>query len=621
MHDRQPKYPGRIKLRDVETGEERIYDMTMADEPNVTGDAPVTENLLKQQTAALFGLGPDAVPDEVLSAIRGPGAITKTHLVASDNTVLAGDVVDIVDDQIIVTIEATAAETKNFANGNTAVVKMLSNDLAITGYVDNSYIVYVALINTRTGEKIGTQKQVTAYGNFNSPELIVLSENKIALIANSPSNSVSQLYIISIEGTAITVGSPLSLTVGNQAYNRCVALSSTRIAVFGYSTSQYGIRVDLYDITETTAQKVSGVEDVSFSASLSNACITLISGYGGSAQKLFCAYIDKTTTFVAGVIVTISGTSVSFGAQQIFISEGSFNFSTASAHYLQNGYIVFAPSKSGKVYLFSLYVSGSTIFTRANSVEFGVPGSTVNGFVSIGSNEVAVLSSQGANVALTTMKVEDQISWTELVSLYTLMYNPSFDMLANGEFIVVLRNGSTLLDSSIVQRRGSAFGGSFVNTSTQAIALQPGNPGDAVEVIFAGTIFADWVVQGQQITSTGVKGAGILPGVLQVYGADSPGTKIVTGSYVGTGQYGQSSPNTLKFESPPKIVWILGNQSGYLQYAQVFSNFPSMIFTPDANTSLWVLLFSQNFMTWYSSGNAGNQFNISGFIYHYVAIL
>lgn len=66
MHDRQPKYPGRIRLRDIETGEEKIYDMTMADEPTVEGDAPVTKNLLKQQTAALFGLGSDAVPDDAL---------------------------------------------------------------------------------------------------------------------------------------------------------------------------------------------------------------------------------------------------------------------------------------------------------------------------------------------------------------------------------------------------------------------------------------------------------------------------------------------------------------------------------------------------------------------------
>lgn len=576
------------------------------------------DQIMSNTTAALFGLGPDAVPDEVLSAIRGPGAITKTHVVASGNTVLAGDVVDIVNDEITVTIEATNVQTKNFANGNKAVVKTLSENLAIAGYVDSNYIIYVTLLNVSTGERIGAVKQVTAYGNFNYPEMVVLSENKIALIANSTSNNVSQLYIISIDGTEITVGSPQSLTIGIQAYNRCVALSSTRVAVFGYSTTQYGIRVDLYDVTESTAQKVGGLEDTSFSTSLSNACIALISGYGSSTQKLLYIYIDKNTTFVAGVIVTISGTSIDFGTQQILISEDSYNFSTVSAQYLPNGYIIFAPSKAGKVYLFSLHISGSTITIEANKIEFGVAGSTVDGFVSVGSNEVVALTSRGANVALTTMKVEDQISWTELVSLYTLMYNPSFDMLANGEFIVVLRNGSTLLDSSIVQRRGSAFGGSFVNTSTQAIALQPGNPGDAVEVIFAGTIFADWVVQGQQIISDGVKGVGILPGVLQVAGVDSPGIKIVTGSYAGTGTYGISNPNTLEFDERPKIVFIVSESAGFS--SPLVYGHGGYGYYPTAFSDLNVT-WGDKSISWYSTANEYNQLNGSNMTYSYLAIL
>lgn len=45
MDDRQPKYPGRVKLRDVETGTEKVYDMTMADEPSVEGDPPTKKNL------------------------------------------------------------------------------------------------------------------------------------------------------------------------------------------------------------------------------------------------------------------------------------------------------------------------------------------------------------------------------------------------------------------------------------------------------------------------------------------------------------------------------------------------------------------------------------------------
>ena len=35
------------------------------------------------------------------------------------------------------------------------------------------------------------------------------------------------------------------------------------------------------------------------------------------------------------------------------------------------------------------------------------------------------------------------------------------------------------------------------------------------------------------------------------------GTKIVTGTYTGTGEYGAAHPNTLTFDFVPKIVWIV----------------------------------------------------------------
>lgn len=104
MHDRQPKYPGRIELTDVLTGEKRKYDMKMADEATIEGDPPVTRNLLKQKTAAIFGLGTSAVPDDVFASLGGlsnyyvwkktivakqPGAVLgpeKTNLLISQGT-------------------------------------------------------------------------------------------------------------------------------------------------------------------------------------------------------------------------------------------------------------------------------------------------------------------------------------------------------------------------------------------------------------------------------------------------------------------------------------------------------------------------------------------------------
>ena len=70
MKDRSPLYPGRVTLTPV-SGQANTYDMTRADQPTEEG-TPLNKNtLLKDATAALYGLGSDAVPDEVLEMLKG----------------------------------------------------------------------------------------------------------------------------------------------------------------------------------------------------------------------------------------------------------------------------------------------------------------------------------------------------------------------------------------------------------------------------------------------------------------------------------------------------------------------------------------------------------------------
>lgn len=68
MQDRVSLYPGRVTLTPV-TGQENTYDMKRADQPTQEGDPLNKDTLLKDTTAALFGLGGTAVPDDVLKKI------------------------------------------------------------------------------------------------------------------------------------------------------------------------------------------------------------------------------------------------------------------------------------------------------------------------------------------------------------------------------------------------------------------------------------------------------------------------------------------------------------------------------------------------------------------------
>lgn len=65
MQDREPTYPGRVTLTPV-YGLANTYDMERADRPLQEGTPLNKANLLKDATAALYGLGSDAVPDDAL---------------------------------------------------------------------------------------------------------------------------------------------------------------------------------------------------------------------------------------------------------------------------------------------------------------------------------------------------------------------------------------------------------------------------------------------------------------------------------------------------------------------------------------------------------------------------
>ena len=72
MKDRVPVYPGRVVLTPV-SGQQNTYDMTRADQPTQDGTPLNKASLLKDATAALFDLGSDAVPDDMLNALAHTG--------------------------------------------------------------------------------------------------------------------------------------------------------------------------------------------------------------------------------------------------------------------------------------------------------------------------------------------------------------------------------------------------------------------------------------------------------------------------------------------------------------------------------------------------------------------
>ena len=99
--------------------------------------------------------------------------------------------------------------------------------------------------------------------------------------------------------------------------------------------------------------------------------------------------------------------------------------------------------------------------------------------------------------------------------------------------------------------------------------------------------------------------------------------KIATGSYVGTGTYGSSNPNSLTFGFVPKFVVIMPGESGagasgywsYGSYA-IMSNWSG-----GSTSNFWApATLNGTTLSWYYSGRAVEQLNSSGYTYNYIVI-
>lgn len=93
--------------------------------------------------------------------------------------------------------------------------------------------------------------------------------------------------------------------------------------------------------------------------------------------------------------------------------------------------------------------------------------------------------------------------------------------------------------------------------------------------------------------------------------------RIETGSYVGTGTYGQANPNTLTFGFVPKFVFVSagGEGSGYFLWVQGCSNTSG-----EWNDGSNFITASGNTLSWYNTADNTSQRNVKGWTYYYIAI-
>lgn len=106
-------------------------------------------------------------------------------------------------------------------------------------------------------------------------------------------------------------------------------------------------------------------------------------------------------------------------------------------------------------------------------------------------------------------------------------------------------------------------------------------------------------------------------------GESIPIERMVTGTYAGTGTYGEGNPVVLTFDFKPKIVWVAEKnpQSGIGAAQTCMLNGVTTAFYDRASThSVLSVRWEGNSVSYYSTSTTTSQYNESGKEYIYYAI-
>ena len=587
---------------------------------------------------------PHAVTAEQVGASR---AVKGTYPIAAGQSIQAGDVVDVVEGQgqKSSTPVANVETVVNAGSVDCMAACDLNSEYAVVAEAASSGNNHDAhLISKKTGKNVSE----TVYFNeetISSLALARLSDTQFVVGFASSQNVF--LSVGTVSGESINLGSRYTLMALQSGWN-------CDICIVPFSANQAFVVTCNGSKNYPTGRVLS----------ISGSTITMgdwahpggVGRPGGMSaarlpdsdgNKRVCVCFNDVNDGNKGkaVIATIdSANQVTWGDVAVFNDTYTAKPRCAS-NQKENVVISYYSSSPVGIAARTCIVSGNTIIPRFAPLQItSTSGVIENTIVQIPG--ACVVSCENGNAYL----LLNEGSELSLAATYKFLHSSgtskSLDSTAITNKQVLLcysaAGNSGYGTSTILTVSGNQIAGSFIDGSQDAIALQAGTEGQSIKVIYSGTVAADWVTEGQVISSPGVYGAGVLDGVLQVWSKDRPvGTKIVTGSYVGTGTYGSGNRNRLVFPSPPKVIFISGAlresnnsfvRNGMAVMYSGVSDYVStlgMTYASSAkNTNDATITWSGNEVSWWTSPSSSDasytqyaQLNGNGITYHYTAIL
>ena len=209
------------------------------------------------------------------------------------------------------------------------------------------------------GESVNTQLSSTAYAGY-TISAVELDDNRIFITHSYGSSYYLYGMVVTINGATITMGTDTALdtTTNSGKFISTVLLPNGNIFIaHGYVYSGMYIYGMIITVNGTTISK--GTDTQIATASYTSAVCSAILLPNGN---VFIAHESPSSTYLSGIVCTISGTTISKGSA-IQLSTGSYTGYSISTCLLDNGAVFIAHNSSTSYHLYGIVctISGTTI--------------------------------------------------------------------------------------------------------------------------------------------------------------------------------------------------------------------------------------------------------------------
>lgn len=518
------------------------------------------------------------------SSVAGPVIgrnVIRSYPVASGQSIQAGDVVDVVEGKV----QKSAMPVENvktvFDNGaatlGTSVLR-LSDNLNVVCYLyqnGSTYWPCVHLIDD-TGTVVGqTNRQVIE--NVNASDIMAARLSDTQFLVGYLKDRSLHVNVGTVSGKSISFKGSFGVDAAFNSYYAFATLPNGRVAVV-YKAIIAGsskLRVRVYTLSPSSlgsvyTRDVTGESQSYISAaaiSEERVCICFADDNDGSKGKAVIAAINGSDAVTWGEVVTFEDSRILVPDVCVSGSDAIVFFKTTyTTPDVSNQHVRLLKVSNNVI---SLPNEKKTIWNRGsgnaeNPISISQvgekyvclipPGNSIYGSpaIVVSRNADALESGEAFQFCKNVAKALSAcaVSGNNLIVAYADAGNSSYGTV------------TTLTIS------GNQIAGSFVDGSQDAIALKSGTAGQSIEVIYSGTVAADWVTEGQVITSPGVYGAGVLAGVLQVWGRGRPqNTKMATGVFVGRQPTTSDPINNIELGFKPQYIVALSEDNSVARYA------------------------------------------------------